>query len=399
MILWDKANRLFLFAAVCGLVLTQCVGKLAGNSTQIGNGMVAGVIYERDGKTPAKGAQVSVRKKVAPSSFPAGMMKRFADTAAATTTDGRGVFMIDSIDTGLYILQATDGANDFVMNDSVTVADPDSTVFLSDTLKPAGVIKGVVALREGGDPRKVLVRVYPVAREAKVGTDGSFRFPDMAEGTYDLRVLSTLDEYGVIDTPGIRVKSSDTADLDTIELPFLDIPTLKNVAISYDTLKQRVTIHWNKPEAEVVKSVNVYRRAVDPVTAIFTPINFHPILDTFFVDSLCDPNRTYEYRACAVDSNGDEGARSAGVKAHISLYDIIPADFKVTYDTLRQRAASEVIMFIEGISTAARRFGLRSTTSRLPIPYLSIQRSISARIMIPHPSRQRSRHTNTASEP
>jgi fibronectin type 3 domain-containing protein len=80
----------------------------------------------------------------------------------------------------------------------------------------------------------------------------------------------------------------------------------------------------------------MYRRAVDPTTAIFAQLNFYPIADTMFIDSQCEPGRTYEYRATAVDSEANEGPRSLGVTAKITLYNIVPGNITLVYDTFEQ---------------------------------------------------------------
>ena len=181
-----------------------------------------------------------------------GLSKRMADTASAVT-DASGRFVIDSIDTGTYVIEAASG-NNAVFIDSVVVKRTDSTLNLPpDTLKPAGAIKGVIRLSEGGDPRKVFVLAFGVDRFAGVEADGRFRFQGLAEASYRLRIISTLDNYGVVDTV-TTVRSADTTDLDTIELPFTGIPTVKGLTLIYDRLRQIVTLRWNRADtaAELV---------------------------------------------------------------------------------------------------------------------------------------------------
>jgi hypothetical protein len=289
-----------------------------GNSTQTGNGMIAGVIYNKDGSF-ARNAKVTLRKKKSLADTSGVLLKKLAapDTAAATTNDS-GKFVIDSIDTGVYIVVGTDGGNNLSQNDSVPVKNKDSTVALPpDTLKPAGAIKGVINLSEGGDPRKVIVLAFGVDKLARVNTDGSFKISFLAEGKYDLRLISTLDNYGVLDTLNIHVKSADTTNLDTIQIPFTGIPTPKGLRISYDSLVQIVRVSWNKIDSNLARGFNIYRRNTDSNT-IFSQINSKQITDTFYLDTTGIANLTYEYQIASVSKANMEGAKSAAISIKIT---------------------------------------------------------------------------------
>jgi hypothetical protein len=337
-----KRTGLFLFVGICAFLLFHCsptrLGMDGGPTTQTGNGMIAGILYQSDGKTPAGDAYVSLRKKNAVAAdFTDVLMKKFTDTSAATRTDSKGEFKIDSVDTGFYVLECTDGGNNFALNDSVPVHYFDSTVILPPAvLKPAGAIKGMIRLSEGGDPRKVFILALGTERFTPVEASGRFKFMRLAEGNYTLRIFPTLDNYAVFDTANIPVKSKDTTDIGVITPFFTDIPTIKNLTIFYDTLQQRVTLRWSKPVSTIVKSFNLYRRAIDPISAKYGEFYFSTIFDTVFTDSICEQNKTYEYRITAVDSSAKEGGISAPVKAHIALYNITPKNVAMTYDTIKQ---------------------------------------------------------------
>ncbi len=325
-----------LFAIVPVLQLSCTVDRVAGNGSQTGNPMIAGELVDADGRTPACNAAVYLRKRSA-TAFPAALMKRHTDTVAAARTSCDGKFTIDSIDTGLYIVEGSDGGNNLAFIDSVAVRYFDSTVILPPArLKPAAAIKGSIRLSEGGDPRKVLVMIPALDRFLTADSGGGFRFERLAEGRYALRILPTLDDYGVFDTLGVAAVSAETTDIGRIDLPFAGIPAVKNIMTSYDTLRQRVTVRWSRPNAARVKSFNVYRRTGEPATAEISQRNVFPVIDTLFIDSLCEPTKTYEYFVTAVDAYSNEGTRGPGAKTFIALYDIIPKNVAMTYDTIRQ---------------------------------------------------------------
>jgi hypothetical protein len=310
-------------AAVCCLLfwIVSCTDKnLAGNVTQTGNPTIAGVIYRPDGKTPASKALVYLRNKNSLlDSFDIELLKHFSDTAI-TTSDANGRFSIGSVAPGAYVIECTDGINNFAVIDSVAIAKTDSTKKLpAVTLKPAGAIKGVIKLSGGGDPRKVLVLVYSVDKYAKVNADGSFRLGALAEGVYDIRLLPSLDYYDVLDTMHIPVKSADTNDLGTIELRFTGIPAPHGLTVKLDTLKQAATLSWSALDTAIVKGYYVYRRNVDSNT-VFERINRNLIGDTLYRDTKVLPGETYEYRIAAINTNIKEGDKSPGVSVLIASW-------------------------------------------------------------------------------
>jgi voltage-gated potassium channel Kch len=306
----------------CMMIGMQCSNPVqtAGNGSDVGNGMVAGLIVDQNG-SPVKGATVYIRRRstLADTSTPlsAGTMGALAKRAATedtVTTNDSGAFAIDSVDTGTYVVEGVSGDN-LSLTDSVTVTDPDSTLTLeADTLKPAGAIKGVIRLSEGGDPRKVFVLAFGIDRFARVEADGSFRFSSLAEAAYDLRIISPLDDYEVLDTFSIPVVSADTTDLDTLELPFSGIPTIKGLSLTYDTLKQIVTLTWNQADTGLVSGYNVYRQHVD---SGLVKLNAAVITDTVFRDSTALQDNSYTYQVKSVDKSGNEGLLSGEVGVEV----------------------------------------------------------------------------------
>ena len=334
------------WCAVAGItilmILMTCsptnLGADGGPTTQTGNGMVIGTVYRSDGTTPADGAYVSLRKKTKNVSISGLLENKSAITETHVRADSRGGFVIDSVDTGFYVIIATDSSNNYAFNDSILLQYYDSTVELSPVvLVPAGAVKGTISLSEGGDPRKIFIVIEEVNRFAHADTDGRFKIDMLPTGTYSLTILPTLDNYGVIDTLTVQVKPADTTDAGSIEPPFLGIPKIADVTANYDTLRQWVTLRWRTGSPSLVASYNVYRQTIDPATKTLSfPIVFTGILDTVFIDSLCDQEKQYEYRVSALDTLSLEGEKSIPVKVTIALYPITPVSTILHYDTLLQ---------------------------------------------------------------
>jgi hypothetical protein len=280
----------------------------AGNSSQIGNGMVVGMLYEPDGVTPAKSAVVHIRKKnTLADTSRLGLSKRLVDTSTVTTNDS-GVFRIDTIDTGTYVIEGTSG-NNLALIDSVKVKNPDSTkVVPPDTLKPAGAIKGIINLSEGGDPRQVFVLAFGIDRFARVNADGSFKFSNLARGLYDFRLLSGLPNYGILDTSGVRVIEGDTTNLGTISLPFTGISTPKNLKVSFDTLKQLVILTWDKADTALIDGYNIYRAIKGQNFSLITQTPLSETTTTYY-DSGVAVGNTYAYRVVSWRTSGEESPK------------------------------------------------------------------------------------------
>lgn len=282
--------------------------EAGSGSSESGNAMITGKLYLSDGITPAVNATLHIRKKsVLADTSSSSLGRVLADTSATVITNDTGGFAIDSLNPGLYVIEGAKDS-DLVLIDSVTVTSQDSTVTLPpDTLKPAGALKGVISLSEGGDPRKVFILAFGIDRFAGVNVDGSFKFSSLAEARYDLRIISSLDNYGVLDTFGISINSADTTNMDTIRLPFTGIPTPKNLNLTYDTLGQVVALAWNKADTGLVKGYNIYRRNID---SNFVLINRSIVTDTAYLDNSLAEDGTYEYLVAALDKQNNEGNRS-----------------------------------------------------------------------------------------
>src|SRR5271157_4851050 len=155
-----------------------------GNGSGTGNAVV-GRLYQFDGITPAKGVRVNIRPKTSlADTSGAGLTKKLATltTTDSVVTDSAGRFAFDTtLDTGTYVITSASG-NNAVLIDSVAVKNKVTTDTLApDTLKPAGALKGIIKLSEGGDPRKVFVLAFGIDHFARVNADGSFKFSALAE--------------------------------------------------------------------------------------------------------------------------------------------------------------------------------------------------------------------------
>lgn len=263
----------------------------------------------------------------------------------STVTDNFGKFTFkDTLEPDIYVLEANN-KNTAVFIDSINVQNNTPGIELGeDTLKQVGAISGIVHLLYGGNSQNIYVLAFGINRFVKVNADGSFFFPDFAEGTYTLWLLSGNNDYDAIDIRNVVVHENDTTVVDPFDLPYRSVPVPRNLSIAYDTLRQLVTLAWSKLDTSIVSGYNVYRRNFT-LNGIFSEhINYDLWKDTLFVDSMGQQDTTYEYRVTAINKNNREGVKSDGVKATIASY--------LTIDTVIELNRSQEYQF-ESITNIA----------------------------------------------
>jgi hypothetical protein len=329
---------LVIIASMLYLTCTTPTGH-TGTATETEN--VAAILYNPHG-SPAAHAKV----KFYPRNYnprTGGLGKTAASTVKidSTTTDANGNY-IAKLDTGTYTILAS-GDSGLAYQDSITVIKGDTTKPVADTLKPAGSIKGVVQLQPGDDARTVFI-LFMGTHSFTTPDDaiGNFTAPDLAEGKYRVRILTTLDNYAVMDTSLSAVAGKDSVLPGPIQLRFTGFPVPTGLKIAYDTLKQIVTLTWNRPTTGTkVQGYRVYRKRSD--SSDFVKIK-GGLTDTVYRDSMGVQDQTYEYRVAVLDTNGTEGVKSVGVSVTIVgcfiLVDSINFDFNNT--------AGEVVSLLDG---------------------------------------------------
>ncbi|MBN2513539.1 MAG: hypothetical protein JXB18_11425 [Sedimentisphaerales bacterium] len=284
---------------------------VAGDGSQTGNAAVVGVLYNPDG-TPAKNAKVYFITYNHQPTLKKALAKTLATMAVgdSTTTDSTGTFSFDSMSADTYNVFGEGPDGNLSYQDSVVItgntANPDTVP--PDTVKLPGSLAGFLKMEPGDDPRTVTMYVIGATKYALPESDASFSLAEMAEGTYRVRILSTLDKYLPLDTT-LTIDAGTELNLpDSIVLP-LKIPKITDFTVNYDTLKQIVTLSWDQADKSRITGYNVYRKHVDS-TAV--KLNVQALTDTFYVDSTGVQDETYIYSVVGVDLNGDEGIKVSG---------------------------------------------------------------------------------------
>ncbi len=192
------------------LMMKCTVSRLTGTGS---SSEVTGMLFEPDGKKPARGASVVMRSfDYLPEIQHLGNYG--ADNGffvCSTSTDHKGEYSFtsrDSIREGMYCIEGRDGNNNCVLIDSVMIVI-DSNYSLSDTLKPPATIQGIVPLND--DSTKVYVRVYGLDKCAKVDSNNTFSLKNLPAGNLRLHISISRDSIQSYDTEKVPTTAGDTS--------------------------------------------------------------------------------------------------------------------------------------------------------------------------------------------
>ena len=285
---------------LAAVLLLQCAPNPVANGS--GSTTETATVYNPGG-SPA----VNARVRFYPVNHnPRAGLAKIATTIDSATTDKNGNYAV-TLDTGTYNMLVS-GDSGLSYRDSITVTE-DSAKVPPDTLGAPGSIRGRIRLQPGDDARTVfLLFIGTNTWGTPDDSTGRFTAANMAEGTYRVRILTTLDMYLPKDTVlSVTAGKTDTLPHDIV-LQYTGIPVPSGLKLSYDTLRQIVTLTWNKPTTgRAIKGYNMYRKHADSTS--FVKIA-GVITDTVYKDSSAIQDQTYEYKVAAVDSQDNEGTKS-----------------------------------------------------------------------------------------
>jgi hypothetical protein len=196
----------------------------AGNEIPKYGSTIRGALYASDG-SPARGIAAFLREYsglwdslFSPIDF--GIITE-TNVVAYCITNQSGTFMFDSLPIGTYAVEAASGTTT-VLIDSLKIASAGLMIHpRQDTLKPAGTLTGVIRhLNAGGiQPDSTSIYVIVGSHWYTMAYDNlRFIFNGLAEGSYRVRVVSSLAAYPTLDAGVVTINPGDTTDIGLIEL-------------------------------------------------------------------------------------------------------------------------------------------------------------------------------------
>jgi hypothetical protein len=346
---------LVILGVAAGFFLSGCnKGKDVAGSTETGNtsALVSGHLYNIANGHPAKGAKVRfVRAGYDP--YHQTLSKAFSVTDS-TVTDSNGVYRTNNLDSGTYNVFGVGADSTLSLIDSVHITG-DTQALASDTLKTSASLIGHIKLQPGDEPDKIIAIAMGSNAFSLISTAAQFSFANLAEGHYAVKFFSTLDNYSNYDTTFTIVAGTNVSMPDSIVMP-LKIPIPTGFIIKYDTLKQIVTLSWNRMNPAKVKGYNVYRQHIGSTDSLLTPVG---ITDTSYMDSAGSQNETYIYRIGSISLSNETGLKTTGDSIAIeSAYyvsnTLFTAGGKINAINIDKHGIYVVVRFITANSNPAK---------------------------------------------
>lgn len=276
----------------------------------------------------------------------------------STLTDIHGRYSFDNIDSGTYSLKAlSKSSGSMVYRQEISYLNAAQGKNLGvDTLKLPGQLKARFVngpTHAGAHTSNQFVKdVFCYLRNTPYfeysDSNGVFQHSLIFPGTYTLRCLPPKP-FKAIDTV-ITTYSDSIVDLGDIRLradPAFSPPTVKNVALSYDTLRGIVNLTWPPVDVSDLDGYVVYRGLLNDAPVAVSNI----IRDTVFSDSigkthdsLMDSTLRYLIKAIDTSSNQSEHFSDASI-TKIASPTLVTTTMRFDYmDTVIQGEAKSVIL-------------------------------------------------------
>lgn len=204
--------------------------------------------------------------------------------------------------------------------EAVLVKDGATDNVISDTLEIPGGIIGIATLLPQHDNREIYVLIIGSNRFTIADSLGNFEINSLAKGNYNLKFLTSENNYGVIDT-SVEVMAKEVSIItDTVKIPYIGLPIPENITAFYDTLEQKVSLYWDAVSSNKLSGYNIYRKSV--MDSTYSLISSKPINEPFFIDSSDGINilqgNTYQYKISSINIDGQSGEYSKVLPVIIS---------------------------------------------------------------------------------
>lgn len=260
-------------------------------------------------------------------------------------SDSLGVYNFLSVEDGIYNLQIG-SENQCAFRNNVVVQEGELEESIVDTLTQTGSLKGVVQYQHGDNHKGIFIIFLGTERyTTTIDSTGTFRIDNLAEGDYQVKIITESKEYENVEKSVSIVSGVDGILKDTVVLSYIAIPTPENVAVIFDTLLQETKITWSSVESDSLLGYYIYR-AVGAENTRYSLLCDSLLTEPFFRDSKLPfdaETLQVKYRIHAVHMNGLSGKFSRAVSTafcnNYCVAEVFPLPFefsgllKATYTT------------------------------------------------------------------
>ncbi len=314
---WVILSSILLLPAGCSEDPLAVGAGGTGSSTESGTIAVGTLVFTNGEPAP----EVTIRLLDRDYKPQFGLSRETAVPQAVT--DSSGTYMFRYITPGTYTITALHDSSG-CHRDSILIETGKNTIGI-DTLKPFGALVGTVYLEGGHDPRTVIIFGLGTTHiTAPFNELGEFRLGGISEGTYRIRLISTIDDYDPIDT-SLVIRSGSTDTLDTpIKLPYIGVPVVKGLAAVWDTALLQTNCSWSAAKRSNIVGYNIYRQTENDVLPI--QLNDSILTDTTYIDLGCPFDENCYYVLKAIDEDGN---LSKAFSRRDTIFSKVPTEISV----------------------------------------------------------------------
>ncbi len=215
--------RLLLILILLSATFWNCSNESLAGGSEIGNPettIIAGMVFEEDGSTPASGALVKLRPQNYLADTSQINRQSISGQGKDTIANSNGEFFITNLDTGKYYLEIQGQASQGIFT-AVYISEIVDTLFLGEHfLKKTGSITGAVENSFEGN-QAAYVQIYGMDKVAPVDpVTQQYEIHEIPEGDFTLKILSSAPNISPVEVKASTV-SNDTLKLSAVTLrPF-----------------------------------------------------------------------------------------------------------------------------------------------------------------------------------
>lgn len=292
-----------LTVVLVSLPIVMCNTRQTVSTEDIPAGNFVGKITDVDG-SPVEGASVILVSE--------GFMPISAESENgvldSTLSNSSGYYSFDVGKSGKYNLLANNNKN-YTLRKAIPVNASAQLDLPDEQLIPPGSLGGTVHL-QSMDNHQSAVILLPGTNMFTYPSDasGDFMIPELAEGSYDLRIVSTESVFAVVETT-VTVISEEQTMLPLITLLRKRVPVIDEFSVVYDPLMMEATLFWKTSDADIIDSFHLYCNREQNIRPVLT---FDGNVTTYTIDLILDSIMTRTYQIAAVGEDGWEGEAVTG---------------------------------------------------------------------------------------
>jgi hypothetical protein len=272
-------KKLCVLVVVCIIMLCSHKKIIDTPADSSNNENTVAMVFDVNG-TPAVGATVKVFE--------------YSSTSLAlkTETDTNGRYSVAGLNGVYSILSQKDSLAAF--QDSVSIL-PDSNHILCDTLRSQSSFTAQVGMQPGANFQTVTAEIIGTDIFANITSNGRFTLSGMAEGTYRLRLSTTLPNYTTTYFSVYVTRGAAVVLTDTLWLIYTWIPIVKGLKAVYDTFSGIMNVTWNSTKYQNFQEYLLYRQ--NDTSKVLPTFPIAIVTDTLYNDTI------YQYLNLINDTN------------------------------------------------------------------------------------------------